>query len=46
MSQIELNRILTLNCEIELLWHLTVCGQKLYLYKTELFDIEQIDTTE
>ena len=26
--------------EIELIWHLTVCKQKQYLYKTELFEIE------
>ena len=25
--------------EIELFWHLTVCKQKLYLYKSELFEI-------
>ena len=26
--------------EIELFWHLTVCKQKLYLHKPELFELE------
>ena len=26
--------------EIEQFWHLTKCKQKLYLYETELFEIE------
>ena len=40
MGQIELNVYFyeTELLEIELFWHLTVCGQKLYLYLTELFD--------
>ena len=29
--------------EIELLLHLILCKQKLYLYKTELFELEQFD---
>ena len=37
--------------EIELFWHLSVFGQNLYLYKTELcelelFELEQFDLTE
>ena len=27
--------------EIELFWHLIVCKRKLYLYYTELFEIER-----
>ena len=29
--------------EIELFWHLTVCKQKLYSYKTELFELQLFD---
>ena len=29
--------------EIELFWHLTVSGQYLYLYETELFELELFD---
>ena len=32
--------------EMEQFWHLTVCGQKLYLYETELFELELFDSTE
>ena len=29
---------------MELFWHLSVCKQNLYLYKTELFELELFDT--
>ena len=32
--------------KIELFWHLSVCAQKLYIYKTELFELELFDWTE
>ena len=35
----DIETVLTLN--IELFWHLTVCKQNLYLYKTELAELEQ-----
>ena len=28
---------------MELFWHLTLCKQKLYLYQTELFELELFD---
>ena len=31
---------------IEPFWHLTLCKQNLYLYKTELFELQLFDLTE
>ena len=31
--------------EIELFWHLSVSKQKLYIYGTELFELELFDLT-
>ena len=31
---------------MELFWHLTVCKQNLYLYLTELFELDLFDKTE
>ena len=45
MGQIELKCVLILTelFEIELFWHLTVAKQKLYLYKSELFELKVFD---
>ena len=31
---------------MEVFWHINVCKQNLYLYKTELAELEQFDLTE
>ena len=31
---------------MDLFWHSAVCKQKLYLYQTELFELEMFDKTE
>ena len=40
----DIENVLTLNWfNIELFWHLTVCKQNLYLYKTESPELELFD---
>ena len=45
----EIETELTLNCfffKLELFWYLTQCRQNLYLYKTEMVELELFDETE
>ena len=41
----DIGNVVTLNLfvNIELFWHLTVCKQNLYLYSTELAELELLD---
>ena len=42
----DIETVFTLNwINIELVWLLTVCKQKLYLYETELAELELFDKT-